>query len=54
MKLLEKTDRILIIGKFIGGDSVSEGRIEFPVTLRVYYFRVNFRWQRKKAQIVVL
>ena len=29
-------------------DSVSEGRIDFPVTLRVYYFRVNFRWQRKK------
>lgn len=47
MKLLEKTDRMLIIGKFIG-DSVSEGRIDFPVTLRVYYFRVNFRWQRKE------
>ena len=47
MKLLEKTDRMLIIGKFVG-DSISEGRIDFPVTLRVYYFRVNFRWQRKK------
>ena len=38
---------MLIIGKFVG-DSISEGRIDFPVTLRVYYFRVNFRWQRKK------
>ena len=28
LKLLEKTDRMLIIGKFIG-DSVSEGRIDF-------------------------
>ena len=46
-QLLEKTDRMLIIEKFVG-DSISEGRIDFPVTLRVYYFRVNFRWQRKK------
>ena len=54
MKLLEKTDRILIIGKFIGGDSVSEGRIEFPVTLRVYYFRVRRPSPYKRSVLMIL